>query len=78
MAAALSFEDRYGRAGDVAVDYHGTRLLAPNVLPNPLGSGALEEMAHKMRDIATVIEQGGSVAVATGFKTATHLERDPE
>lgn len=78
MAAALSFEDRYGRAGDVAVDYHGTRLLAPNVLPNPLESDTLEEMAHKMRDIATVIEQGGSVAVATGFKTATHLERDPE
>lgn len=65
MAAALSFKDRYGHAGDVSVDHHGTCLLAPNILPNPLESDTLEEMANKMRNIATVVEQGGSAAIAT-------------
>lgn len=60
------------------MDYEGTYHIAPKILPTPLHSDTLEELAKKMREIAVVVEQGGSAAVATGFKAATHQERDPE
>lgn len=77
MSRAISFVDRYGGAKSI-VDYEGTYQIAPKTLPTPLYSDTLEELAKKLRDIAVVVEQGGSAAVATGFKAATHQERDPE
>ena len=77
MAPAISFEKRFGGA-NCAVDYANTRRLISNILPMPQDSDTLEEMSDKLRNIAALVEQGGSAAVATGFKTVPHKSGDYE
>ncbi|AXU24204.1 hypothetical protein [Trichoderma harzianum bipartite mycovirus 1] len=51
------------------------RLAA--ALPIPEMGDSFEELQRKLRALAHVVEQGRSVAVATGYKAAAQQERDP-
>lgn len=77
MAAQGSFAAMFGGANE-NVDYSEAARRGDRNLPMPEEDDDLHSIARKMRALASVVESGKSMAVATGFSKAAHQERDPE
>lgn len=74
---AMDFQAMFGGA-TADGDYPGGPGADGSFLPTPQAGDDLETTARKLRALALVVEQGKSLAVATGYRQAAHPERDPE
>ena len=59
------------------IDYSMPTDRAVELLPMPQASDDLQAVAAKIEKLSAIVEQGRSLAVATGYAGAKHQQRDP-